>query len=85
MREPGEEDRRKGSPHPPHATIKAHWIFLDRDHIAQMHEYVLFHCCLPVEKSFFKNIIIVALLEMQPYGRHVLCIYYAFSNLCGMF
>lgn len=42
-------------------------FFMDRDHIAQMHEYVLFHCCLPIKKNFFKYVIIIPLIEMQPY------------------
>lgn len=45
-------------------NIKPHWIFMYRDHIAQMHEYVLFHCYLPIKKSFFKYIIIILLIEM---------------------
>jgi len=63
----GEVDRRKGIPRAPHGTVKPHWIFMDRDHIAQMHEYIIFHCCLPIKKSFFKYVIIVPLIEMQPY------------------
>lgn len=67
MREPGEVDRKKGISHLPHATIKPHWIFMDRALIAQMHEYVLFHCCVPIKKSFFKYVIIVPLIETQLY------------------
>lgn len=34
-----------------------------------MDEYILFHCCMAIKKSFFKYIISIALIEMQP------CIY----------
>ena len=52
VHKPGEVDKGKGIPHPPHATIKTRWIFMDRDHIAQMDEDVLFHCYLPIKKGY---------------------------------
>lgn len=55
MWKPGEADKKKGIPHPPHTTEGPHWIFMDRDLLAQMNEYILFHCYIFIKKDLFRS------------------------------